>query len=130
MTPLEQEFIAVARELIDEFAPEPNAIWVSVSDGPVADPEKPWVVDQSTGLQTPVRIVFFLSTLLNREILQYREGMETKTGEIDAYMYQYSEFEPKLKDYIIWDGRHLKVKSVDAVVPIKEKIIYLLKFGL
>ena len=41
-----------------------------------------------------------------------------------------THFVPKLKDYLLWNSRHLKPKYVDEITPVKDTIVYIAEFDL
>jgi hypothetical protein len=126
---IDDEFIEMAVELIDETIPEPNAIWRCVANDTVADPDKPWLTTLGQTTDFDVRILFNADMLQNRQFVRYLADTEVPVGNVNALMYR-TEFEPTLKDIVIdLDGRELKVLAVNAIKPIEQVILYLLRLG-
>lgn len=126
---LDNEFIEMAIEMIDDAIPEPNAIWRCVANDTVVDPDKPWKTTLGSITNFDVRILFNMDMLQNRQWLRYLASTEIPVGNVNALMYR-TEFEPTLKDIVIdSDGKELKVLAVNAIKPIEQVILYLLRLG-
>lgn len=121
------EFIALARELIDEFIEVPNAIWSSISDGN-SDPSSPWSTTRGGTVDHAVKIYFFRDTRQDREFLRYMAGMSANIGDVNGIMYQ-TDFEPSTKDSVTFNDRKLAVKNVNALQPVDRAIVYFMEFG-
>lgn len=126
---LDNEFIEMAIDLIDDAIPEPNAVWRSIANDTVVDQDKPWKTTLGTTTDFDVRILFNADMLQNRQLLRYLALTEIPVGNVNALMYR-TEFEPTLKDIVIdLDGKELKVLSINAIKPIEQVILYLLRLG-
>jgi len=127
--PLTLEFIEMAIELIDEFIPEPNAIWKIISNDTVVDPNKPWEVTRGSTSNRDVKIVFLPDNLEDRQLLRYLKATERNEGNVNGIMYR-TDFDPKLKDIVLWQNRELVVNAIDPIQPFDNVIIYMIEFGL
>lgn len=123
-----EEFIEVAIEIIDDFVEEPNAVWLSVSNGEVADTDEPWNVTRGDTEPHDIRIVFLQDALEDRQLLKYLKGRVVNSGQVNAIMYRQG-FDPKLKDIVQWQGQQLEVRAIDPVQVIDEPIVYIMEFG-
>lgn len=128
MAPITAEFIELAIELIDEFIPEPNCEWFSIQNDNVSDVDKPWRVTVGNSVKRPVRILFTLDALEDRQLLKYLKGTEANDGQVNGLMY-HSGFEPKLKDIVKWNDQELVIRAINPIAPIDSVIIYDLEFG-
>ena len=124
---LDIEFIPLARELIDDFVEQENAVWVQIGED-VKDPDEPWKVTRGTSVEYAVKIVFLQDTLEDRQLLRYLKKTEVDTGNVNGIMYSYG-FEPSLKDIVKWNGRELAINNVDPISPVDEVIIYMIEFA-
>lgn len=122
------EFIEVAIEIIDDFVEEPNAVWLSVDNGEVADTDEPWNITRGSTESHDVRIVFLQDALEDRQLLKYLKGRVTNNGQVNAIMYRQG-FDPKLKDIVQWEGQQLEVRAIDPVQVIDKPIVYIMEFG-
>lgn len=127
--PTTLEFLELAIELIDDFVPEPNATWRIIQNDVVADPDKPWETTRGTATTKPVKIVFVQDTLEDRQLLRYLSKTEVNIGLVNGIMY-HTDFNPSLKDTVLWQGRELTVSAIDPIQPFDTPIVYILEFGL
>lgn len=128
MFAITEEFVELAVELIDDFLDEPNAIWVSIPNDDVPNLDEPWNVEREESIETPVKIVFTMDALEDRQLLKYLKGTEANDGQINGLMYPQG-FEPKLKDIVKFDGQELVVRAIDPIKPFDKPIIYIMEFG-
>lgn len=126
---IDAEFIELARELIDEFVPTPNASWHSIKNDIVPDANEPWITTRGLTCIWPVRCVFYQDTLQDREFMKFMKGTAIGDGQTNGIFYKTS-FTPTLKDVCVWNGRMMTVKFVNEVRVIKDTIIYIVQFGL
>ncbi|MCC6271127.1 MAG: hypothetical protein IT190_07605 [Microbacteriaceae bacterium] len=128
LRPLTIEFIELAIELIDEAIPTPNAVWVSISSDAVDDVDEPWKTVQGQSTEYPVRLLFTLDALEDRQLLKYLKHTEANDGQVNGLMYR-TDFEPTLKDIVKWNNQELVVRAINPITPIDGVIIYVLEFG-
>lgn len=124
----EQEFIELARELIDEFIPTPNVVWCALSESVVVDSAKPFEITKPTKTEYAVKIVFSKDDKEDRQFLKYRKDTELREGQVNGLMYD-PGFALSLKDYIVWNNQRLVIKAIDKIAPFKSTILYILEFG-
>ncbi len=126
---IENEFIQLAKELIDEAIPTPNAVWRQIANDTTPDPNKPWITTLGTNVEYPVRILFVTDTLQDRQILRHLDETTVPVGNTNAIMYKQG-FVPTLKDIVLWRGRELPVIHVNEIAPVQDTIVYLMRLGL
>lgn len=123
-----EDFVLLTIELIDCFITNTNATWVSLSDNSVSDSTKPYIVGKSTRVETPVKILFTQDDLEDRQFFKYRKETSIVEGQVNGYMYAYSEFVPSLKDVVKWNDQEIIVSAVDPIQPIDCPILYFIEF--
>lgn len=123
------EFLECAMELIDDCIKQPNALWVQISNHKIPDEDRPWNVEQPNCDEFPIKILFMQDALEDRQLLKYLKNRVIRSGQVNAIMYHYPEFEPNLKDIVRWQGKDLVVRAIDPVQPVDTPIIYILEFG-
>jgi|TARA_R110002096_G_scaffold321278_5_gene515399 hypothetical protein len=123
------EFVEFSVELIDSFIETTNATWVSVSDNTYnTSNDTPYIIEKPTLTETPVKILFQRDDLEDRQLNKYRKETSLSDGQINGWMYAYSNFQPKLKDIVYWQGYTLNVAAIDPVQPIDDVIVYFIEF--
>jgi hypothetical protein len=126
---IDLEFIELAREMIDEVIPVPNAIWRQIANDTTPDPTKPWATVRGNSQEYPVRILMVTDNLQGREFLRHLEETAVPVGNTNAIMYEH-EFTPTQKDVVLWKNREIVVIDVKEIVPVENVILYLLRLGL
>lgn len=121
------EFIELAKEIIDDFVPESNAVWQSIANDTVPNPSEPFKTERGLSTSYPVSIVFIPKGLENKELLKYRRFTEVPEGHIVGLMYK-TDFVPTLKDICKWNGREYTVRAIDEITPIEQTILYIIEF--
>ena len=129
VAPITTEFVELAQEMIDEFIPSPNTVWVSQSENAVADPLKPFMVTKPTETSYNVKILFARDDLEDRQFYRYRKDTSMADGQINGWMYKSASFTPKLKDTVKFNGDVLTVNAIDPIQPVDGVILYFLEFG-
>lgn len=124
-----QEFLQLAIELIDEFVPEPNAVWESNSDNLVADEDFPFIVGKPERTDFAVKILFDRDKLEDRQLLRYLKDTALVQGQVNGWMYPYEGFTPKLKDTVRFNNQTFGIRAIDPVMPIDYPIIYFIEFS-
>lgn len=125
---LDVEFIAVAREIIDDFVEMPNAIWVSTPTDIAPDPLKPWEVTPGVEIEHAIRMIFLPEDRIGRETLNYIPESVMSKGHVYGITYDHG-FEMTLKDTVVYGGRSLTVQSIDPIQPVDQAIIFIVVLG-
>ena len=114
------EFLELAKELIDDFVPSNNAIWVRVSEGIASDSNKPWDITEGSQIQVPIKMVFYpIENKYNtKEIIE---------ADLRGIMY-YSGFNPDLNDIVLKGDNKYKPLMINDFAPIDGSIIYIVDF--
>jgi hypothetical protein len=128
-SPLELEFIQLAKEMFEEFIPVPNAIYKSTNPDIIADSSKPWEISPGTISEKSVRVLYIPSEIENRRYSRYREDLEIPTGAIKVLM-QRENLEPKLKDLITFKNKLWKINAIDKIGPMGNDILNIFTLGL
>lgn len=111
------DFKAGAIELIDEFTPTgPNVTFVSVTGKTEAG--KSWNPIDPTTTNRDVRMIFYRDRLEDRQKQKYMKDSEVVDGQVNALMYPYDGWKPKLKDHIVIKSTN-KVFELVAINPIE-----------
>ena len=126
---IDQEFIELAIELIDETIPTANATWVSIANDEVIDPDDPGDVEPGDDVEHAVRIVFFPPDLQGRRFFLFLKDSELTHGTILGIFYK-THFVPKLKDVVRWNSRSLHPCYIDEITVAKDTIVYIAEFDL
>jgi hypothetical protein len=126
---IDLEFIELAREIIDEVIPTPNAVWKQIDNDSVLDPNKPWITVRGDSREYPIRILMVTDNSQGREFLRHLEETAVPVGNTNAIMYEH-EFTPKQKDVVLWKGREIVVVDVKEICPVESVVLYLLRLGL
>lgn len=126
---IESEFIELAKEMIDEIIPTPNAIWRKIENDTVTDPDKPWATVRGDSQEFPVRILMVTDNSQGRQFLRHLEETVVPVGNTNAIMYEH-DFTPTLKDIVMWRGREIVVLDVKEISPVEGVVLYLLRLGL
>lgn len=104
-----------------------SVTWRVQSNGAPVDSSKPWKPSAGTPDDKTVKIVFLPLDLQTRKFLSYLKGTEVPTGSLGGLMGAV-DFEPKLKDVVIRDGKELVIRNFDLIAPNGEPILYILEF--
>lgn len=126
---IDDEFIEMAVELIDDFLEDTNSIWVSVNPSSLNDQDKPFEINKPNEQQCPVKIVYLTDDLEDRQYRKFRKETTMVDGQINGIMYAYPDFEPKLNDVVIWKGKTLTVNAIDPIQPFEKVLLYTFEFG-
>jgi hypothetical protein len=128
-SPLELEFIQLAKELFEEFIPVPNAIYKFKNLDIIADNSKPWEVSSGSIYSQSVRILYIPSEIENRRYSKYRADLEVPTGAIKVLM-QDEGLTVKIRDLIEFKGKLWKINTIDKIGPMGTDILNVLTLGL
>ena len=122
--PIDREFIELARELIDETIPSPNATWHLTSNQTASVTGEPWNVVRPQEVSYPVKILFDKDTRATT-FQRYRiPDTFLNTGLFIGFMYR-TTFDPSLKDTLSWNGKVYNVEYLDPIQVVKDVIVYI-----
>lgn len=125
---IDQEFIELAIELIDEIIPTPNATWKTLSPG-ISPIDEPWRTTPGPTILHPIRIVFYRKDLQDKRLLQRQDDMIANEGYINGLFY-HTDFVPTEKDVLIWRNRELAVVDFNDIIVVKDTILHDVRFKL
>ena len=126
VAPITTEFIEVAKDLIDDFIPETNAVWCSVQE--TVDPTKPYEQPKRLITKRDVKI-FFFTQYSSEAWQQYFPDTEFQTGRVQGIMYKYDTFVANKVDFVEFNDEELTIKQLDPMQPIDDIICYFMEFG-
>ena len=100
--------------------------WRIVRDGAPVDAGQPWKPTQPVSqAEHDVYICFFPLDKQQRETYHYLKNSEVPATAVMGYMGAV-EFSPSLKDTVIYDGKELRIDSIDILAPSGQPILYTL----
>lgn len=98
--------------------------WRVVRNDTPVDYLQPWKRQEPTSfVEHDVSICFFSEG----DSLKYFKDSEVQTGSIVGYMGAVN-FEPSLKDVVIRNNKELRIRSIDALAPNGQNILYTIAF--
>ena len=95
----------------------------------LADPNKPWEKSPDTIIDIPVRILFELDDLEDRQLIHYLKNTETQRGLVNGLMHAV-DFEPATTDTVVRSGKELVIATLDVLAPGDVILYHLIEFKL
>lgn len=117
--------IATAARLIQENGQ--LVTWRQIVDGAPADSDEPWKPGEQDVTDTAVYIVFLPEDRRGYEFLRALGGTTIPVGNLVGLMAAQS-FTPTLKDVVLRDGTELAIRTIDALAPNGDIIMYSIGF--
>lgn len=120
--------IKSVKRMIEKYGQ--SVTWRQVRNGAPADANEPWKPGTPTTTDNETSIAFFPFTSSSMAVQRYRNGSDIPEGTLYGIM-DSVDFDPKLKDEIIRDGKTMNVIQCDPLNPNGEgAIIYELEIGI
>ena len=102
--------------------------WHSVQE-PTVDPLKPWLGGQTITVDHTVMICFVpVENKDERKLFQYITGTEVQIGKLAGLMGAVN-FTPTAEDFVTRSGEQLRIKTLDALQPNNQIVLYTIEFA-
>ena len=119
--------IKLAQRLIKKNGQE--VIWRQVLDARLLDADKPWLGGKNRTADKKVMICFIpVENKDERKLFQYLTGTEVQIGRLAGLMAAVN-FEPTAEDYVMRSGTQLRIKTLDALQPNAQSVLYTIEFA-